>query len=373
MRDNVLALVQMPPPHHGAAAVNLDVVSSKRLNENFQIISLPIQLSTSMQDIGDVQWRKLWVVMRNAMKTAAALWREKPAFVYFTLPPHGGGFYASLALVALPKLFRAPLLYHLHGKGIRAAAEQSSLYRRLFAWMMQGAHVVLLSERLYDDVADFVPRARCFILPNALIAPIVARDAAAQGYNHIVFLSNLVMSKGPVVLLDALARLKARGVVFQASFAGEPWPPITRENFQEAIRARGLAESVRYVGFVSGADKQALLRSAAMLAFPTFYANEAFPLVVLEAMGAGLAVVATPEGAIPDMLRDGENGILVPQNDPERLADALQRLIEDPALCRRMGERGREIVGQEFSHDVFHQRMRDIWVSMIDKQKNKAA
>jgi glycosyltransferase involved in cell wall biosynthesis len=366
MRDAVIALVQLPPPSHGAAAVNQDVVTSAVLNQSFRIVAIPVQLSKSRDDIGDPGPRKLIAILRNAAATATALRRDRPAFAYFALPPHGGGFYANLPLVALVKLSGAPLLYHFHGKGVRAAAK-SGLYQRLFAWAMKGAHVILLSERLYDDAADFLAREQVFFLPNALASPPPRVDDVARDGRHILFLSNLIETKGPLVLLDALALLDQRGCVFRASFAGAPYRGLTRTSFEAAIAERRLSGTVRYLGPVVGEAKSDVLLSADILAFPTY--NDAFPLVVLEAMGAGLAVVATPEGAIPDMVRDGETGILVPHRDPEKLADALQRLLENPDLCRQMGRRGREIAIREYPSDAFHRRMKEIWDVVIRSRR----
>jgi glycosyltransferase involved in cell wall biosynthesis len=366
----VLALVQLPPPVHGAAIVSRDVVASDILNRVFHIVTVPIQLGRSISDMGKLRPRKLLALLRNVARTATVLIKEKPSLVYFTLPPHSGGFYASLPFVALAKLFCVPMLYHFHGKGIRDASK-SSLYRIVFAWAMKGAHVIILSERLYDDVSGFLAREQVLILPNALaVSPAPPEDGVHIG-SHILFLSNLIESKGPLVLLDALALLKVRGIDFQASFAGTPSSSLTSESFKEAINSRHLADRVRYLGSVAGTKKDDLLRSADVMAFPTFYDNEAFPLVVLEAMGAGLAVVATPEGAIPDIVRDGESGVLVPHRDPGKLADALQRLLENPALCRRMGYRGWEIVTREYASGPYHRRMLDIWNTVMDPRRSR--
>jgi glycosyltransferase involved in cell wall biosynthesis len=75
-------------------------------------------------------------------------------------------------------------------------------------------------------------------------------------------------------------------------------------------------------------------------------------MVVLEAMAAGLPLISTPIGAIPDAVRDGEEGIIVPPRDAAALAAALKRLLEDPALRQRMGERGRRRVEEVYSRDV---------------------
>jgi len=369
MRDAVLALVQLPPPLHGAAVVNREVVTSAVLNESFHIVAVPVQLSKSNEDIGARGLRKVLALARNVAGTAVALREAKPSLVYFALPPCGGGFYANLPLVALAKLFRAPLLYHFHGKGVRAAAK-SRLYRKLFKWATSGAHVILLSERLFEDVSGGLVRAQVFFLPNAMSALPAQAEEEAREVRHILFLSNLIETKGPLVLLDALVLLKQRGIDFRASFAGAPSATVTRESFETAVKRRRLEDAVQYLGPVSGQNKLDLLHCADILALPTHYKNEALPLVVLEAMGAGLAVVATPEGAIPDMVRDGETGILVPHHDPEKLADALQRLLENPQLCRQMGRRGREIAIREYPPDAFHRRMKEIWQTVIGDHRS---
>jgi glycosyltransferase involved in cell wall biosynthesis len=364
-KASVIALIQLPPPLHGAAVVNREVVTSEVLNEVFRIVVVPIQLSFSLTNIGTLDLGKFLIVIKNAIKMVATLWIDRYAFVYFTIPPHSGGFYANLPLVLITKLFRTPLLYHFHGKGIRMSAEKSVLYRRLFAWAMEGAHVIFLSERLYEDAADFVPKDRAFYLPNALVSPLLPDDSLRDGH-HILFLSNLVITKGPIIVLDALALLKQRGIPFRASFAGAPTGSLSREKFEAAFRARHLEDVVRYLGQVDGKQKEALINSADILAFPTY--KDAFPLVILEAMGAGLAVVATPEGAIPDIVRDGETGLIVPHHNPEKLADALQRLLEDREMCQRMGRKGWEVVTCDYSYDAYHQRIKDIWNLMIDKK-----
>ncbi len=96
-----------------------------------------------------------------------------------------------------------------------------------------------------------------------------------------------------------------------------------------------------------------------MLVVPSL--TEGSPLIVLEAMAAGVPVVASAVGGIPDQVRHDEEGVLVPPDDPDALAGALGSLLEDPARARRLGEAGRRRTENEFSHDALVRRIEAVY------------
>ena len=91
--------------------------------------------------------------------------------------------------------------------------------------------------------------------------------------------------------------------------------------------------------------------------FPTFYHNECFPLVLLEAMEHGLPCISTTEGGIPGIVDDGKTGFLVPKHDVAVLADKIQLLLNDSVLRSNMGKVGKEKSEKEFTLEVFEKRM----------------
>ena len=91
--------------------------------------------------------------------------------------------------------------------------------------------------------------------------------------------------------------------------------------------------------------------------FPTFYHNECFPLVLLEAMEHGLPCISTTEGGIPGIVDDGKTGFLVPKHDVAVLADKILLLLNDSVLRSNMGKVGREKSEKEFTLEVFEKRM----------------
>jgi glycosyltransferase involved in cell wall biosynthesis len=97
---------------------------------------------------------------------------------------------------------------------------------------------------------------------------------------------------------------------------------------------------------------------------PSLY--EGFPLAIQEAMAAGRAVIASAVGGVPEAVRDGVTGLLVPPSDPAALADAIRRLLADPALAQRMGAAGRVRAEQEFSYEAMVQCTTRIYDDVLE-------
>ena len=124
-----------------------------------------------------------------------------------------------------------------------------------------------------------------------------------------------------------------------------------RARLEAEIRRLGLEGAVVLAG--DRDDVAAMLARADVFVLSS--TSEGLPLSILEAMAAGLPVVASSVGGVPEAVEDGETGLLVPPRDPVRLAAALERLLVDPALRRRLGSNGRERVRQHFGLEAFQQ------------------
>jgi glycosyltransferase involved in cell wall biosynthesis len=256
--------------------------------------------------------------------------------------------------IAVMKLAGVPRIYHLHGKGIRPRLS-ARWQRLLYTWAFRDAWVIHLSERLVPDIDGLVPRDRVLIVPNGIAERTPAARARRAGCPRLLFLSNMVESKGPLVLLEALGHLSARGIAFEATFAGAASNDALMERFTATIRRLDLERRVRYVGPTYGEQKYRLLDDHDIFVFPT--SNDAFPLVALEAMQAGMPIVTTHEGALPEIVEDGQTGLLVPSRDPAALADRLAALIADDGMQRELGARARARQEQRYTLARFEQTL----------------
>lgn len=166
----------------------------------------------------------------------------------------------------------------------------------------------------------------------------------------ILTVSVLREGKGLPDLLAAFGRRIASGAPGILVVAGEG--PL-RESLEARARELGLGEIVRFLGYRR--DVPALLAAADVFVLPSH--RDAFPTAILEAMAAGLPVIATRAGGIPEIVEDDLSGLLVPPGSPRDLAEALGRVLGDPALARRLGEAGRRRVRERFSLDTWRDRL----------------
>ena len=180
---------------------------------------------------------------------------------------------------------------------------------------------------------------------------------------RLLFLSNLIVSKGIYVLLEACQRLKERGVAFHCDYVGGESKEVTGEQFRKAIAERGLEDCVTYHGPQYGADKDRAFRRADIFVQPTF--DDCFPLTLVEAMQYKLPIVSTDVGAIPDIVTDGVNGLVCKQQDVDSLVVALSTLLADPAMRQEMGERGHARYLKEMTLEGFERSFAELLKSVV--------
>lgn len=174
---------------------------------------------------------------------------------------------------------------------------------------------------------------------------------------HFLSISNLNSSKGTFVLLDAAELLLKQTSDFHVHFVGAPTAEISEGRMQEEIANRGLQKVVTYHGRQYGEDKEQRFAEADCFVHPTL--DDCFPLVILEAMQHSLPVIATPVGAIPDMVIDGETGILAPVNDMQALASGMSRVMYD-RNTRKYGDFGHNRCNEKFSIQNFENLLHNI-------------
>jgi glycosyltransferase involved in cell wall biosynthesis len=154
----------------------------------------------------------------------------------------------------------------------------------------------------------------------------------------VVYIGRLVAAKGVDVLLRSLGRLD--GV--RAAIAGDG---PERDRLERLAREQGLEERATFHGWVDDDERARLLASARTLVLPSLW-DEPFGIVGLEALAAGVPVVASDVGGIPSWLADGEAGLLVPRGDSDALAEALGVVLRDDDAHRRLADAAPDVAAR---------------------------
>lgn len=355
----ILFVLHLPPPVHGAAMVGKYIRDSELINSEYDCRYINLTTAYSLEDIGRMSIKKL-IAFAHLLKL---IWYEvrvvKPDMVYVTPNAKGGPFYKDFIVVELLKLMGCKVVVHYHNKGV-ASRQDKWLDDKLYRIFYRKLKVILLSESLYSDVCKYVKRKDVFFCPNGISNNNSSNNIKTVGANkqtRLLFLSNLIESKGVFVLLDALQILNKKNVSFHCDIVGGETKEIDTKRFQDEVVKRGLSKVVFYHGKKYGDEKQMFLQNADVFVFPTFYDNECFPLVLLEAMRQGLPCVTTDEGGIADIVKDGVNGLICEKRNAQSLADRLLYLIQNESIREEMGRKGYERYIQLFTLDKFEKRL----------------
>lgn len=363
---SILFIMHMPPPVHGAAMVGKYIHDSRVINEAFDCHYINLTTARDLSDIGKVGPRKIRQFMMLLWQIRKEIIRLKPQLVYVTPNACGGAFYKDFIVVQMLKRMGCRVVVHYHNKGV-ASRQNRWLDDKLYRCFFESLKVILLAEPLYDDVARYVSRNDVYICPNGIPDKSYLETVAVKSNEipHLLFISNFLESKGVMVLLDALKMLWERGCRFVCDFVGGETTEIDARCFADEVGKRGLDDFVIYHGRKYGDEKEIFWQKSDLFVFPTYYNNECFPLVLLEAMQHGVACISTCEGGILDIIEEGRTGFFVERRNSEELADKIEKLINNPRLITQFGVSARKRFEERFTMTIFENRIKEIFENLI--------
>ncbi len=371
-KKRILFIGTLPPPIHGSAVVSQQIKDSKLINDAFDCDWVNLSTSRRMDEIGKTTLAKPFRLLGALCKEFWLLLTHRYDLCYLAITCHGSGFLKDSPFVLLAKLFRKKIVIHQHNKGMANDVDRWP-YRWLLPLCYKNAMVILLSWYLYPDIEKVVPKENVVICPNGIRvqeffdersdkvdyrSSKVQEKAETNRVPRLLFLSNLIESKGVFVLLDALKILKDKGYSFICDFVGGETKEIDAKRFDEEVQKRGLNEIAIYQGRKYGEEKEQAFEQSDVFVFPTY--NETFGLVNLEAMAHRKPIVTTNEGGIPDVVKDGENGLIAEKKDSDSLAQCIRRLLDSQGLRQRMGADGYKKLKEAFTEEKFEANMLQI-------------
>lgn len=308
-KKTIYFIAQFPPPMHGLSKA-VETLFNSSLQHEFDLRKIDITNNKRFL-------QNLWLVFKN-----------KADLFYFTISQTKGGNLRDLLILKLLRMQHKRCLIHLHGGYYRQLVEND-----LHGWQRKANYkaiscldgVIVLgnsSKRIFEGMID---DEKIFVVPNCVDDEYLMSDvefeekissSANRPVKHALYLSNFIQSKGYPEVLE-MARLEKERVQREGDrklhfdFAGKFFEEEAEKFFFDYIEKYQLDDFVTYHGIVGGDKKRVLLNNSDIFVLLTRYPNEGQPISILEAMGNGMMIVTTDHAGIPDVIIDGENGILV--------------------------------------------------------------
>ena len=338
-------------PSHGYEVITCGPAAPVALNGHRDHVHLDLRRPVSRRDL------------RLVADLARILDRVRPDIVH----AHSSKAGAVARLAKLPGR-NARVLYTPHGFAF-AGHFRFRAERRAYRAVEQG--LGRLTDRVVCVCQAEARLARLVIAPDRV--RVVYNGVPDRGEGPATAAIESLARRGPVIsalglmragkgfetLIDAMPDVIAQHPLAQVAIWGDgPEQPALRER----ARMLGLTETIHFLG--SAADPVAALRGSTVFAMPSW--RESFPYVVLEAMSAGVPVVASDVGGVREAIADGRHGLLVAPQDPAALAGALARALADEELRARLGAAGRHRVATEFSQPKMLSRLHEVYTEILD-------
>ncbi|MBF0546318.1 MAG: glycosyltransferase family 4 protein [Candidatus Riflebacteria bacterium] len=368
----------LPPPVNGhTLAFKCLVEGLKEGSVDYKLVDYSPRLFDAKKS--QILFYRIFEYFLILFKYFQYLRREKKQVVYITLNQAVNGALRDLILILIAKMFNHKVVVHIHGGMYDEILKKiPGSFRKLFlSALKKCSKIIVLSENLrkmFDDFPEL--KKKLVVVKNGLPFCIknqqsqYEKDINPNDWISLLFLSNMIETKGWLETLEMVKILvREKGLNIRARFCG-PFQIMpgdkkfrsaieAREAFFEFIKQNFLEKNVEYFEFVDEAKKIESLMGAQFMIFPSRYPNEGQPLVLIEGLAYGCVLVGTDYRAIPDMIRNGESGILT-SSDPEKMAESIYFLVNNSDEYRRLSKGARDLFVREFTREKYIKNMLEI-------------
>lgn len=278
----------------------------------------------------------------------------------------GGSFWRKALIQQACRWSRTPVVVHIHGSSFDTYAESGSRFRRRCAraFLRHADRVVVLSSSWARWVEEFAGVSDAAVIPN----PVHLSDCQSTrpAPPVVVFAGRLGARKGIPELLEAIAILHGQQLPSRWVLMGDGDVEAARS----WVSSRSLDEAVTVTGWMDQDGVHQWLEQASIFCLPSH--AEGLPLALLEAMACAVVPVITPVGGMPELIRDGVEGVVVEVGDVPQLANKLGELIRDAEQCAVMGARAKERVVKLHSPTVIARALDHLYAQLIQERFSEA-
>lgn len=341
----------------GMATVINDIREDVELNQKYDIDFLP-----SYRD-GNIIVRILYSFI--AFIEFCLIYKRYDLF-HIHMASYGSTFRKALYVLML-KRRRKRVILHIHGGSYLAFYEGLSGKKKKFVieTLKKADLVIALSEQWKRDFEITFGIKNCIAVCNGINVETYksAQPKGKEQEGNFLFLGRLSRKKGIYDLIDAIEKVVVSNKNIKCFVAGDG--EIIKVS--ERIKSKGLEKYFEIAGWVEHEDKKRLMAKSSVMILPSY--NEGLPMAILESMAAGLAIISTDVGAIPEVIQSNENGFLVQPGNVNELAAAITACLGRPESVAAMAQNNIQKVTDKFSLQHMHRQLMFYYEQVLDKQQ----
>lgn len=344
-------------PHRAAVSgvsTHLNLLMDSTLAEDFEVVHF--QVGSEGREEGALG--RFARLLLSPFFLAATIVFRHVSIVHLNTSLNPRAYWRDLAYLAVSKMLGARVVYQVHGGELpqRFFAKSRALTAFL-RWTLERPDLVLvLAQCELEAYRDFVPEQNVVALPNGIdcrpYGAIPTVESAPTQPLRLVYIGRIAREKGLYETLQGMRLAHELGVDARLVVAGSGAEEPRLRRYAQAL---GIASRVCFAGPVFGNDKVKLLAGADAMVLASY--SEGLPYALLESMAAGVPVIATPVGAIPDVMTDGIHGFVVPTRDGKAIAEALTLMAGDRERLAWMSRACRRRIRAAFSIERLAQEL----------------
>ena len=370
-RPRILLIGPLPPPAGGIATATRDLLTSE-LKEEFVLLHVNNSTKQPVNKKGKIS-------ILNAIGFASQIFLSFVETIYYR--PHivqiesssGISFLKNSFFVLIAKLTFRKVIISIHGSGLRFI----QFYRGLPFFGRSYVRSILLKcnmIRILSDtwisafISEFgLERSKICVIPNAVRLEDFNKGASLKDQLRdritLLFLGWVGEKKGIFDLLDSVEILESKGYQFKLLVVGPEMKKGDADRVRKAVAHKHLEKRVMILGEKERREALKYYYAADIYVLPSY--SEGLPLGILEAMAAGLPIVATKVGAIPEIIKEGINGFLIDPGDVPGLASKIELLVRDRALRERIGANNVAKIRKEYSLAVYTKMFKKLYLGLL--------
>jgi glycosyltransferase involved in cell wall biosynthesis len=362
------------------AAYNLAVQMAKRGND-IDVFTTSINSKNSIEIYPHMRIHRHATSFKIASANASFKLIYKPLnYDLDIVHAHSPIPYSDLPALMYAKRKKVPFLltYQFDGQETGGSFMRNtgvSIYNKVFInKVLDSAEVIIATTRSYAQESPFLKNYldKIVVIPNGInieeVTTTLTKEESRTNLGLpiktkiILFFGSLVPYKGPDILLKAFKVIKKEFPEVKLIFAGRGQ---MLDELRDMVKKFELEDDVIFLGFVEEEKKALYYKSADIFCLPSTNMAESFGIVNLEAMASGIPIVGSNLGGIPDIIKEGENGLLAKPCDHQSLANALLKLLKDNDLRQKMGNNGRKMVS-DYSWDKIAKETENLYKNILD-------